>query len=45
MEVSGQLHAPSALLPGKNPGTKRIAGWVGRTAGLDFWRREQALQV
>jgi len=45
MEVSGQLHTTADLPPGKNPGAKRIAGWVGRTAGLGFWRREQALKV
>jgi len=29
MEVSGQLHAPAALLPGKKtPGTHRTGGWV-----------------
>jgi hypothetical protein len=30
MEVSGELHAPAALLPGKDP----TAGW-GLRAGLD----------
>jgi hypothetical protein len=30
MEVSGQLHAPAALPPGKEPpGTHWIGGWVG----------------
>jgi hypothetical protein len=33
--VSGQLHAPAALLPGKTPGTHWIGGWVGPRAGLD----------
>jgi hypothetical protein len=37
MEVSGQLHAPVALPPGKEaPGTRCIGGWVGPPkAGLD----------
>ena len=29
MGVSGQLHAPAALLPGKRPATHCIGGWVG----------------
>jgi hypothetical protein len=37
MEVSGQLHAPATLLPGKEPpGTHWIGGWVGPRAGLDM---------
>jgi hypothetical protein len=32
MEVSGQLHAPAALLPGKQP---LVGGWVGSKADLD----------
>jgi hypothetical protein len=28
-EVSGELHAPPALLPWKDAGTHRIEGWVG----------------
>jgi len=36
MEVSGQLHATAALLPGKDPaGTRWIGGWVDPRAGLD----------
>jgi hypothetical protein len=35
LEVSGQLHAPAALPPGKSPGTHFIGGWVDPTAGLD----------
>ena len=35
MRVSGQLHAPAALPPGKRPGTHCIGGWVGPRAGLD----------
>jgi hypothetical protein len=33
--VSGQLHAPAALPPGKRPGTHFIGGWVDPRAGLD----------
>jgi hypothetical protein len=33
MEVSGQLHAPAALL--QAPGTHWIGGWVGPRAVLD----------
>jgi hypothetical protein len=33
--VSGQLHAPAALPPGKSPGTHFIGGWVDPRAGLD----------
>jgi hypothetical protein len=36
MEMSGQLYAPAALLPGKEPpGTQWIGGWVGPRAGID----------
>jgi hypothetical protein len=35
LEVSGQLHAPAALTPGKSPGTHWIGGWVDHRAGLD----------
>jgi hypothetical protein len=34
-EVSGQLHAPAALLPGKQPSTHWIGGWLGPRASLD----------
>jgi hypothetical protein len=43
MEVSGELHVPAALRPGKKPGTHWIGGWVGPRAGLDFWRKEKSL--
>jgi hypothetical protein len=33
--VSGQLHAPAALPPGKSPGTHFMGGWVDPRAGLD----------
>jgi hypothetical protein len=36
MEVSGQNHAPAALLPGKkNPGTHCIGGRLSTSAYLD----------
>jgi hypothetical protein len=35
MEVSGQLHAPTALPPGKNPNTHWIGDWVSPRAGLE----------
>jgi hypothetical protein len=34
MEVSGQLHVPDALHPGKGPGTHFVGGWVGLRIGL-----------
>jgi hypothetical protein len=36
MEVSGQLHAPAALPPGKEPsGTHLIGDWVDPRAGVN----------
>jgi hypothetical protein len=36
MKVSGHLHAPAALLLGKQPpGMHYMGGWVGPRAGLD----------
>jgi hypothetical protein len=36
MEVIGQLHAPTALLPGKYPSdTYQIGGCLGPRAGLE----------
>ena len=34
MDLSGQHHAPAALLPGKNAGAQWIKGYVGPRAGL-----------
>jgi hypothetical protein len=34
MDVSGQLQAPAALTPGREP-LVPIGGWVGPRAGLD----------
>jgi hypothetical protein len=33
--VSGRLHVPAALPPGKSPGTHFIGGWVDPIASLD----------
>jgi hypothetical protein len=35
MEVSGELHAPAALLSGTGSGTHWIGGWAGVRASLD----------
>ena len=35
MELSGQRHAPAALLQGNNPGTQWTGGWAVPKAGLD----------
>ena len=35
MGVGGQSHTPTALPPGKRPGTHCILGWLGHTAGMD----------
>jgi hypothetical protein len=42
MEVSGQLHAPAALLPGKERalGTHWIGGWVCPRTVLDVVKRK-----
>jgi hypothetical protein len=45
--VSGQLHAPAALPPGKEPppGTRWIGGWVGLGAGMDDEKKKNLLTV
>jgi hypothetical protein len=35
MEVSGQLHTPATLPPGKIPWYNCVGGWVGPKADLD----------
>jgi hypothetical protein len=40
MEVSGQLHAPAALRPGKVSGSHCIGGWMGPRAGLDVTEKK-----
>jgi hypothetical protein len=39
LEVSGQLHVPAALPPGKSPGTHFIGGWVDPRVGLDYMEK------
>lgn len=43
--VSGQVHVPAALPPGKEPlpGTNSVAGWVEPTASLDVYKRKDLL--
>ena len=41
MWVGGQHHSPAALLPGKNPFTPCIGGWVGPSAGLDGYGKSR----
>jgi hypothetical protein len=44
--VSGQLHAPAALPPGKEPpGTHWIRGWVDPRAGLDDVEKRKFLTL
>jgi hypothetical protein len=43
--VSGQLHAPAALLPWKSPGTHFIGGWVDPRAGLDDMEKWKVLNL
>lgn len=35
MNLIGELHAPTALPPGKIPGTHSVGSWVSPRAGLD----------
>jgi hypothetical protein len=43
MEVSGQLHVPVALPPGKGaPVTHWIGGWVGSRADLDAMAKRKS---
>jgi len=41
MEVSGQHHAPAALISGKYPGTQWTGGRVGPKTGLDVLEKRQ----
>jgi hypothetical protein len=41
MEVSAQLHAQTALPPGKSP-PDYTGGWVGPTAGLEAVKKNVA---
>ena len=39
MKVSGKLHVPAVLHPGKNPGTLWVGGCVGPWAGLESFEK------
>jgi hypothetical protein len=41
MQVSGQLHDPAALPPGRAPGTRWTGGWVGPEPVWTQWCREK----
>jgi hypothetical protein len=41
MEVSGQIHAPAALLKGKKADSRSVGAWVGPTAGLDVSEKRE----
>jgi hypothetical protein len=46
MEVSGQLHAPTALLPTEAaPGTHWIGGWVGPRADVEEKNSQPPLRI
>jgi hypothetical protein len=46
MEVSGQLHAATALPPGKYPpGTQWIGGWLGHRVGLNAMEKRKILPL
>jgi hypothetical protein len=43
MEVNGQIHAPTALIPAKNQGIHYTGGWVGPTESLDSFGEDKSL--
>jgi hypothetical protein len=46
MDVSGQLHASTALIPGERAScTHSIGGWVGPRAGLDATKKRKFLPL
>jgi hypothetical protein len=45
LEVSGKLHAPAALLPGNNAGTRGIGEWVDPRTDCVICRREISLAL
>jgi hypothetical protein len=46
MEVSSKSHAPTALSPGKTPGTLVVGVWVGLTADPNgLWAKEYLLPL
>jgi hypothetical protein len=44
-EMSGQLHAPPDLPPGKEPPGARRIGWVGPRAGTDAVEKRKILPL
>jgi hypothetical protein len=45
MEISGQLHAPAALLLGKNTGTRWTGDWIGPIGDLDVLGKKKSLTL
>jgi len=45
MEMSGQPHAPAALLQERAPGTHWIGGWVVSKAGLGGVVKRESLII
>jgi hypothetical protein len=43
MQVSGQIHAPTALPLGKNSLTHPTGDWVGRRVGLNALEHKKSL--
>jgi hypothetical protein len=43
MEMSGRLHAPAAMLPGKNRGAHWIGGLVDPIASMDVLEQGESL--
>ena len=43
MEVSGRLHAPTALPLGKNRDSRWIGAWVGFDTGVKVWEKKKSL--
>jgi hypothetical protein len=43
MEMSGRLHAPAAMLPGKNRGAHWIGGLVDLRASMDILEQGEYL--
>jgi hypothetical protein len=41
MKVSGHLHAPASLLPGKAVGTHWIGGWAGRRTNMNAVEKDR----
>jgi hypothetical protein len=39
MEVVGQFHATTVLIPGKNAGTHGICGWVDPRDGMNIFEK------